>query len=46
MFYRRGSGLPERQLGSLYWQLEDIWQAPSKFRHSLAKNNMLIVARS
>jgi beta-mannosidase len=31
MFYRRGSGLPERQLGSLYWQLEDIWQAPSKF---------------
>lgn len=28
-FYRRGSGLPERQLGSLYWQLEDIWQAPT-----------------
>lgn len=28
-FYRRGSGRPERQLGSLYWQLEDIWQAPS-----------------
>ncbi|KAI7278091.1 glycoside hydrolase family 2 protein [Hortaea werneckii] len=28
-FYRRGSGLPERQLGSLYWQLEDIWVAPS-----------------
>ncbi|PWY65224.1 beta-mannosidase A [Aspergillus heteromorphus CBS 117.55] len=28
-FYRRGSGMPERQLGSLYWQLEDIWQAPS-----------------
>jgi beta-mannosidase len=26
-FYRRGSGMPERQLGSLYWQLEDIWQA-------------------
>lgn len=24
-FYRRGSGLPERQLGSLYWQLEDQW---------------------
>ena len=23
--YRRGSGLPNRQLGSLYWQLEDIW---------------------
>ncbi|KAJ5669754.1 Beta-mannosidase A [Penicillium macrosclerotiorum] len=29
MYYRRGSGLPERQLGSLYWQLEDIWQAPT-----------------
>ncbi|KAI2794568.1 Beta-mannosidase A [Penicillium oxalicum] len=29
IFYRRGSGLPERQLGSLYWQLEDIWQAPT-----------------
>lgn len=28
-YYRRGSGLPERQLGSLYWQLEDIWQAPT-----------------
>lgn len=28
-FYRRGSGRPEHQLGSLYWQLEDIWQAPT-----------------
>lgn len=28
-FYRAGSGLRERQLGSLYWQLEDIWQAPT-----------------
>ncbi|KAF2204863.1 putative beta-mannosidase [Delitschia confertaspora ATCC 74209] len=28
-FYRRGSGLPERNLGSLYWQLEDQWQAPT-----------------
>ncbi|KAL4804336.1 glycoside hydrolase superfamily [Aspergillus unguis] len=28
-FYRRGSGMSERQLGSLYWQLEDIWQAPT-----------------
>lgn len=28
-FYRLGSGRPERQLGSLYWQLNDIWQAPS-----------------
>ncbi|KAJ5773128.1 Glycoside hydrolase superfamily [Penicillium paradoxum] len=28
-FYRRGSGMPEHQLGSLYWQLEDIWQAPT-----------------
>jgi beta-mannosidase len=26
-YYRRGSALPERQLGSLYWQLEDQWQA-------------------
>ncbi|KAI1005808.1 Beta-mannosidase A [Podosphaera aphanis] len=47
-YYRRGSGLPERQLGSLYWQLEDIWQAPSwsgieydgrwKILHYLAKD--------
>ncbi|KAM3418488.1 hypothetical protein BST61_g4469 [Cercospora zeina] len=28
-FYRRGSGLPNRCLGSLYWQLEDIWVAPT-----------------
>ncbi|RCI12427.1 hypothetical protein L249_0239 [Ophiocordyceps polyrhachis-furcata BCC 54312] len=28
-FYRAASGFRERQLGSLYWQLEDIWQAPS-----------------
>lgn len=28
-FYRRGSARPERQLGSLYWQLEDQWQAPT-----------------
>ncbi|KAI6083436.1 glycoside hydrolase family 2 protein [Hypoxylon rubiginosum] len=28
-FYRAGSGRPEHQLGSLYWQLEDIWQAPT-----------------
>ncbi|GAM42617.1 beta-mannosidase Bma2A [Talaromyces pinophilus] len=47
-FYRRGSGRPERQLGSLYWQLEDIWQAPTwagieydgrwKVLHYVAKN--------
>ncbi|KAE8554084.1 hypothetical protein EYB25_002622 [Talaromyces marneffei] len=47
-FYRRGSGHPERQLGSLYWQLEDIWQAPTwagieydgrwKVLHYVAKN--------
>ncbi|KAL4935656.1 hypothetical protein BDV06DRAFT_123949 [Aspergillus oleicola] len=47
-FYRRGSGMPERQLGSLYWQLEDIWQAPTwagieydgrwKVLHYAAKN--------
>lgn len=29
MFYRRGSGLPQRTLGSLYWQLEDQWAAPT-----------------
>ncbi|KAK8151481.1 putative beta-mannosidase [Phyllosticta citrichinensis] len=29
MFYRRGSGMSERQLGCLYWQLEDIWQTPT-----------------
>lgn len=28
-FYRRGSGLPQRTLGSLYWQLNDQWQAPT-----------------
>lgn len=28
-FYRRGSGLENRQLGSLYWQLEDQWQGPT-----------------
>lgn len=28
-YYRRGSGFPNRQLGCLYWQLEDIWQAPT-----------------
>lgn len=28
-YYRAGSGRPERQLGSLYWQLEDMWQAPT-----------------
>lgn len=27
--YRVGSGKKERQLGCLYWQLEDIWTAPS-----------------
>lgn len=28
-FYRRGSGFPNRQRGSLYWQLNDEWQAPT-----------------
>ncbi|KAH8890148.1 glycoside hydrolase family 2 protein [Thozetella sp. PMI_491] len=47
-FYRAGSGLPNRQLGSLYWQLEDIWQAPTwagieyegrwKVLHNVAKD--------
>ncbi|UNI18471.1 Beta-mannosidase [Purpureocillium takamizusanense] len=47
-FYRVGSGARERQLGSLYWQLEDIWQAPTwagieysgrwKVLHNVAKD--------
>ncbi|KAI1141502.1 glycoside hydrolase family 2 protein [Hypoxylon sp. FL0543] len=47
-FYRIGSGRPEHQLGSLYWQLEDIWQAPTwagieydgrwKVLHNVAKD--------
>ncbi|PVH84994.1 glycoside hydrolase family 2 protein [Cadophora sp. DSE1049] len=28
-FYRIGSGRPERNLGALYWQLNDVWQAPT-----------------
>jgi beta-mannosidase len=28
-YYRTSSGLPQRQLGALYWQLNDIWQAPT-----------------
>ncbi|KAI1472898.1 glycoside hydrolase family 2 protein [Daldinia caldariorum] len=28
-FYRVGSGKPQRQLGTLYWQLQDVWQAPT-----------------
>ncbi|KAI1874252.1 uncharacterized protein JN550_002831 [Neoarthrinium moseri] len=28
-FYKRGMGLPQRNLGSLYWQLEDQWAAPT-----------------
>jgi beta-mannosidase len=27
--YRRGSGQPQRTLGALYWQLNDIWAAPT-----------------
>lgn len=47
-FYRVGVGRPERQLGCLYWQLEDIWQAPTwagieyegrwKVLHNVAKD--------
>ncbi|KAF7979728.1 hypothetical protein HWV62_41090 [Athelia sp. TMB] len=29
-FYRRGSGLPQRTLGSMYWVLNEIWSAPCK----------------
>ncbi|KAJ6551842.1 glycoside hydrolase family 2 protein [Mycena capillaripes] len=28
-FYRRGSGMKERQLGALYWMLNDLWAAPT-----------------
>ncbi|KAJ6788821.1 hypothetical protein PWT90_02824 [Aphanocladium album] len=28
-FYRRGSGGKERQRGTLFWQLNDVWQAPT-----------------
>lgn len=28
-YYRRGSGMPERNLGSLYWQLEDQYVLPT-----------------
>ena len=28
-FYRRGSAMREQQLGTLYWQLEDLWVAPT-----------------
>ena len=28
-YYRTSAGLPQRQLGALYWQLNDIWQAPT-----------------
>ena len=27
--FRRGSGQPQRTLGSLYWQLDDLWAAPT-----------------
>lgn len=37
-YYRRGSRMPERQLGSLYWQLEDIWQAPTWAGISVSKD--------
>ncbi|KAJ7442724.1 glycoside hydrolase family 2 protein [Mycena galericulata] len=28
-FYRRGSAMPERQLGALYWMMNDLWAAPT-----------------
>jgi beta-mannosidase len=24
-FYRRGSGMRERQMGALYWMFNDLW---------------------
>jgi len=27
--YRRGKGLPAQTMGAIYWQLNDIWQAPT-----------------
>ncbi|KAL2069075.1 hypothetical protein VTL71DRAFT_15413 [Oculimacula yallundae] len=57
-FYRIGSGRPERNLGALYWQLNDVWQAPTwagleydgrwKMLHYIVKDvfNPVIVAPS
>ncbi|OKL55987.1 hypothetical protein UA08_08773 [Talaromyces atroroseus] len=28
-FFRRGAGATNRNMGSLYWQLEDLWTAPT-----------------
>ncbi|KAJ7244378.1 glycoside hydrolase family 2 protein [Mycena haematopus] len=28
-FYRRGSGMPERQMGALFWMFNDLWAAPT-----------------
>ncbi|KAF7368767.1 Glycoside hydrolase family 2 protein [Mycena venus] len=28
-FYRRGSGMRERQMGALYWMFNDLWAAPT-----------------
>ncbi|KAF7377988.1 Glycoside hydrolase family 2 protein [Mycena sanguinolenta] len=28
-FYRRGSGMPERQMGALFWMFNDLWVAPT-----------------
>ena len=46
-FYRRGSGLSNRQLGSLYWQLNDVWVGPtwSSVEHSLRQKVVYYVAK-
>ncbi|KAK6992856.1 glycoside hydrolase family 2 protein [Favolaschia claudopus] len=28
-FYRRGSGMKEKQMGALYWMFNDLWAAPT-----------------
>ncbi|KAJ5611413.1 hypothetical protein N7510_008132 [Penicillium lagena] len=46
-FYRRGSGLPNRQLGSLYWQLNDVWVGSTwaSIEHSLRQKVVYYAAK-
>lgn len=47
LFYRRGSGLPYQQLGSLYWQLYDVWVGPTwaSIEHSLRQKVVYYAAK-